>query len=61
MGSIVTLTEKVLSSTLVQVAKDEDGIWGIPDDDFNNLDMMIIDYNLSSTLVAGSTVNLELA
>lgn len=34
-------------SILIQVAKDEDGIWGIPDDDFNNLDMMIIDYNFS--------------
>lgn len=33
-------------SILVQVAKDEDGIWGIPDDDFANLDWLIIDYNV---------------
>lgn len=30
---------------MVQVAKDSDGVWGIPDNDFQNLDWLIIDYN----------------
>lgn len=33
------------SSLLVQVAEDEDGLWGIPQSDFDNLDWLIIDYN----------------
>lgn len=33
------------SSLLVQVTEDEDGLWGIPQSDFDNLDWLIIDYN----------------
>lgn len=33
-------------SVLVQVVLEEDGLWSIPDDDFWNLDALIIDYNL---------------
>lgn len=51
---ILDLTEEKLpdsgyldaKSILIQVTKDEDGIWGIPDEDFQNLDWLIIDYNI---------------
>lgn len=32
-------------SILVQVTEDDDGLWGIPQADFDNLDWLIIDYN----------------
>lgn len=34
------------TSLVVQLAKDEDDVWSIPDDDFSNLDYLIIDYNI---------------